>query len=73
MLYAFRFLVEGNPPIVRERRHMDSDSEARLRAISELLQMPHRLGVEVWQGDRLIYCRRRGPKPGRRSGRSDGE
>ena len=62
MLYAFHFLVEGSPPIVHERRHMDSDKAARLRAIAELLQMPHRLGVEVWQGERLIYSRTRGSR-----------
>ena len=65
MVYAFRFLVEGNPPIVRERRQMNSDADARQRALSELLQMPHRLGVEVWQGERLIFSRMRGPGSGR--------
>jgi hypothetical protein len=56
MLYEFRFSVKGGGASVSERGEYASDPKARTRAAAELLRMPSRTGVEVWQGDRLVYA-----------------
>lgn len=60
MRYVFLYFLRGSPDPITERRTLVSDAKARARAASELLQMPARNGVDVWEGERLVYRRRRG-------------
>ena len=64
MRYVFHYFLSGSLDPVAERRALSSDAEARVRGAAELLQMPARTGVDVWQGERLVYSRRR-PNRGR--------
>jgi len=57
---VFLYFLRGALEPITERRTLASDAEARERAASELLQMPARNGVDVWDGERLVYRRRRG-------------
>jgi len=59
MRYVFHYFLAGSFEPVAEERLLATDAEARVRAASELLQMPARAGVDVWLGGRLVYSRRR--------------
>ena len=58
--YAFHYFIPAPGSAAREEATLDSDEAARARAASELLRMPGRSGVEVWEDGRLVWRRLRG-------------
>lgn len=58
--YEFRYFSAGASRPAVDREDCAGDGQARARAISGLLQLPHRDSVEVWRGESLLYSRHRG-------------
>lgn len=59
--YEFRYFASDPMTPAVEWSDLKGDGLARIRAVSELLRLPHRLAVEVWCGTALIYSHRRRP------------
>lgn len=59
MKYRFHYFLASSDAPVSEEAVLSDDRQAVSRAAGELLRMPGRRGVDVWDGERLVYSRRR--------------